>query len=111
MACYKVNFTFTFRVCVVDLFNQTGSSAEIQLGFRRELNQQEVTSPNEIRRLIRQWREEGSVACKRPPGRPSSVRTPQKIAQVLPILGRNPSRSARQHVQVLGMSDRCVSHT
>jgi transposase len=110
VACYRVNFTFTFRVCVVDLFNQTGSSAEIQVGFRRELHEQEATSPNEIRRWLRQWREEGSVACKRPPGRPSSVRTPEKIARVLAILGRSPSRSARRHVQVLGMPDSCLWH-
>jgi hypothetical protein len=30
---------------------------------------------------------------------------------VLPILGRNPSRSARRHVQALGMPDGCVWHT
>ena len=55
--------------------------------------------------------EEGPVSCKKPPGRPSSVRTPQKFARVLAIVGRSPSRSARKHVQALGMPDSCVWHT
>jgi len=38
-------------------------------------------SPNAIRPWVRQWREEGSVTCKKPPGRQSSVRTPDNIAQ------------------------------
>jgi len=71
------------RVCPVELFIRTGSITETQRGFRRERNQQEAPSPNAIRRWVRQWREEGSVTCKKPPGRPSSVRTPNNIARVL----------------------------
>jgi len=62
------------RVCAVELFIQMGSITETQRGFRCERNQQEAPSPNAIRRWVR--REEGSVMCKKPPGRPSSVRTP-----------------------------------
>ena len=69
------------RACAAELFIQTRSITETQCGFRRERNQQEAPSPNEIRRWVRQWREEGSVSCKKPPGRPSSVRTPDNIAQ------------------------------
>lgn len=94
----------------MDLFNQTVSAAEIQVGFRRELNQAVATSPNEIRRRIRQWLAEGSVACKRPLGRPSSVFTPEN-ARMLAILSRSPSQSARRHVQALGMADICVRYT
>jgi len=32
---------------------------------------------------------EGFVACKTPPGRPSSVRTPENIAQVFASVGRS----------------------
>ena len=67
----------------VELFNQTGSVVEIQRGFSRELNQQEVTSRNEICRWIRQWRE--AVMCKRPPGRPPSVRIPENNARVVGV--------------------------
>jgi len=69
------------RVCAVGLFIRTGSITETQRGFRREQNQQEAPSPNAIRRWVRQWREEGSATCRKPPGRPSSVRTPDSIAR------------------------------
>ena len=69
------------RVCAVGLFIRTRSITETRRGFSRERNEQEAqSSPNEIRRCVRQWREEGSVTCKKPPGRPSSVRTPDNIA-------------------------------
>ena len=68
------------RVCVVELFIRTRSITETQREFRRERNQQEAPSPNAVRRRVRQWREEGSVTCKKPPGQPSSVRTPDNVA-------------------------------
>ena len=96
------------RVCAVELFIQTGSITETQRGFHCEWNQQEAPSPNAIRRWIRQWREEGSVMCEKSPGRPSSVRTLDNIAQVLASVSRGPRRSARKHAQALRMSDRSV---
>jgi hypothetical protein len=63
-------------VCVEELFIQTGSITETQRGFCHELNQLEAPSPNAIRQWVRQWHEEGSVICKKPPGQLSSVRTP-----------------------------------
>ena len=69
------------RVCAVELFIRKKSITETQRGFRRERNQQEAPSQNAIRRWARQWREEGSVTCRKPPGRPSSVRTPDSIAR------------------------------
>ena len=89
------------RVCAVELFIGTGSITETQRGFRREQNQQEAPSPSAIRRWVRQWREEGSVTCKKSPGRPSSVRTPDNIARVLGSVSRSPRRSARKHAQAL----------
>jgi len=83
------------RVCPVELFIRTGSITETQRGFRRERNQQDAPSPNAIRQWVRQWREEGSATCKKAPGRPSSVRTPGKIARVLASVSRSPRRSAR----------------
>jgi hypothetical protein len=68
-------------VCAVELFIRTGSITETQRGFRLQHNQQEVPSPSAIRRWVMQWREEGSVTCKKPPGRPSSVRTPDKLSE------------------------------
>ena len=59
------------RVCAVELFIRTGSVTETERGFCRERNQQKAPSPNAIRRWVRQWREEGSVTCRKPPGRPS----------------------------------------
>jgi hypothetical protein len=73
---------------------RTGSITETRRGFRRERNQQEDPAANAIRRWLRQWREEGSVTCKKPPGRPS-VRTPDNIARVLASVSRSPRRSAR----------------
>jgi len=66
-------------VCTVELFIRTGSITETRRRFRRERNQQEAPSPNAIRRWVRQWREEGSVTCKKPHVRPSSVRTPDNL--------------------------------
>ena len=68
------------RVCAVELFIRTRSITETQRGFRHEQNEQEAPSLNAIRRWVRQWCEEGSVTCKKPPGRPSSVRTPDNVA-------------------------------
>jgi len=83
-------------VCPVELLIRTGSITETQRGFRRERNQEEAPSPNAIRRWVRQWREGGSATCKKAPrGRPSSVRTPDKIARVLASVSRSPRRSAR----------------
>jgi len=96
------------RVRAVELFIRTGSITETQRGFRRERNQQYAPSLNAVRRWVRQWREEGSVTCKKPPGRPSSVRTPDNIARGLVSVSRSPRRSARKHAQALRMSDRSV---
>jgi len=46
------------------------------------MNRHEAPSSNAIRRWIRQWREVGSVTCKKPPDRPPSVRTPKNIVRV-----------------------------
>jgi len=81
-------------VCPLELFIRTGSITETQRRFRRERNQQEAPSPNAIRQWIRQWREEGYVTCKKSPGRPSSVRTPD-IARALASVSCSPRRSAR----------------
>jgi len=67
------------RVCAVELFIRTGSITETRRRFHHERNQQEAPSPNAIRRWVRQWREEGSVTCKKPPGQPSSVPTPGNL--------------------------------
>ena len=69
------------RVCAVELFIRTRLITETQRGFHRERNQQKAPSPNAIGRWVRQWREEGSVTCNKPPGRPSSVRTPDNIVR------------------------------
>jgi len=79
-----------------------------QCGFRRERNQQKAPFPNAIRRWVRQWREEGSVTCKKPPGQPSSVHTPDNIARVLASVSRSPRRSALKHAQALHKSGRSV---
>ena len=89
------------RVCTVELFFRRGSITETQCGFCRERNQQEGPSPNAIHRWVREWCEEGSVKCKKPPVQPSSVRTPGNIS-------RSPRRSACKHAQALRMSDRTV---
>ena len=52
-------------VCGVKLFIRTRSITETQRGFRCKQNQQEAPSLNAIRRWVRQWREEGSVTCKK----------------------------------------------
>ena len=95
-------------MCAVELFIRTRSITESRRGFHRERNQQEAPSPNAIRRCVRQWREEGSVMCKRPPGRPSSVRAPYNIARVLASISRSPRRSACKHAQALCLSDRSL---
>ena len=95
-------------MCAVEMFIRTGSITESQSGFRRERNQQEAPSPNAIRRCVRQWREEGSVTCKKPPGQPSSVRAPDNLYRVLASISRSPRRSARKHAQALRMSDSSV---
>ena len=77
------------RVCAVELFIRTRSITEAQRGFRRERNQQEAPSPNAIRRWVRQWREEGSVTCKKPPGQPSSFRTPDIARETLQAVMRS----------------------
>ena len=93
-------------VCAVVLFIRTGSITEAQRGFKCEQDQQEAPSQNAIRRWVRQWSEEGSVTWKKPLGRPSSVRTPYNIAQVLASVSRSPRRSARKHGQALRLSER-----
>jgi len=96
------------RVCAVELFIWTGSITETQRGFCLEWNKQEAPSPNAIHQWVRQWHEEGSVMCKKPPGWPSSVCTPDNIARVLASISRSPRRSAHKHAQALRMSDRSV---
>ena len=83
-----------------------GSAIETQRGFRHEMNRHEAPSPNAIRRWVRQWCREGSVACNKPPDRPSSVRIPENTARVFASVGRGPSK----HAKSLGMSDRSVRH-
>jgi len=99
------------RVCPVELFIRAGSITETQCGFRRERNQQEAPSPNAIRRWVRQWREEGSVTCKKPPGRPSPFRTRDNIARVLASISRSPRRSARTSGTLWLQQDGAMAHT
>ena len=82
-------------------------SDRVNYRFRREQNQQEAPSPNAICRCVSKWHEEGSVTCKKEPGRPS-VRTPDNIARMLVSVSCRPRRSARKHVQALRMYDRSV---
>jgi len=96
------------NVCAVELFIRTGSITDTQRGFHRERNQQEAQAPNAIRRWVKQWREEGSVTCKKPPGRSSSVRALDNFGRVLASVSGSPRRSARQHSQALRMSDKSV---
>jgi len=63
-------------VCAVELYILMGSVIKTQRGFRHEMNRHEAPPPNAIRQWVRQCREEGSIACKKPPGRPSSERCP-----------------------------------
>jgi hypothetical protein len=51
--------------CAVELFVRTGLMMETQRRFRYYINRQEAPSPKATRRWIRQWREEGSVVCKK----------------------------------------------
>ena len=95
-------------VCAVELFIWTGSITETHSVFCHERNQQEALSPNAIHQWVRQWREEGSVTCEKPPGRPSSDRTPDDTARVLASVSRSPRQYARKHAQALRMSDRSV---
>jgi transposase len=67
------------RVCAVERFVRTGSITETQRKFRPEPKQQEAPSLNAICRWVRQWRGEGSVKRKEPPGRPPSVHTPDNF--------------------------------
>ena len=95
------------HACAVELFIRMGSTTETRRGFCCERNQQEAPSPNAIRRWVGQWRER-TVMCKKLPGRPSSVRTPDNIARMLASVSRSPRQSARKHAQALHMSDRSV---
>jgi len=52
------------RVCGVELFIRTGSVIEQQCGFLHEMRRHVALSPNAVRRWVRPWREEGSVARK-----------------------------------------------
>ncbi|GFG40906.1 hypothetical protein Cfor_01469, partial [Coptotermes formosanus] len=90
-------------MCAVELFIRKASITETRCGFRHERNQRETPSPNSVPRWVGQWLEEGSVTSKKPPGRQSSVRTPDNIARVLASVSRRPRRSARQHAQELGV--------
>ena len=92
----------------MEVFIWMGSITETQHGFCHEWNQQEAPSPDAFHWWVKQWREEGSVTCKKPPGRLSSVRTPDNIAQVPASFSRSPRRIARKHAQALHMSDRSV---
>jgi hypothetical protein len=95
-------------VCAVELFTRTGSITQNQREFRREWNQQEAPSANAICRCVRQWREEGSVTCKKPPVRPSSLRPPDNFARVLASVSRSPRRSSIKQAQDLCMPERSV---
>jgi hypothetical protein len=95
-------------VPALELLIGTGSVAERRRVFRHEMNQQDAPSPNSICRWVRQWREEASASCKKPPGRLSSFRTPENIAGVFASVGRSPRPSATKHAPALGMFDRSV---
>ncbi|GFG34095.1 hypothetical protein Cfor_05552 [Coptotermes formosanus] len=84
-------------VCAVELFIEMGSITETWHRFCCELNQQEAPSPNSICRWVRQWCEEGSVTCKKPPGQPTSDRTPENTARVLASFSLSPRQSAHLH--------------
>jgi len=97
-------------ICAVELLIGTGSAIETQHSFRHEMNQHEAPSPNAVHWWVRQWREEGSVACNQSPGGPCSVHTPENTACVLASVGHSPRWSTSKHAQALRMSGRNVRH-
>lgn len=101
-------WTIEERICAVEWFIRTGSIIETQRGFRRQLNRRDSPSDVAIRRWVSQWRLNGSVVNKSPPGRPRSVRTPENIARVRESVVRSPKRSAKKHGIALQISDRSV---
>jgi hypothetical protein len=98
-------------VCAVELFIEMGSITETWHRFCCELNQQEAPSPNSICRWVRQWCEEGSVTCKKPPGQPTSDRTPENTARVLASFSLSPRQSARKYTPALRhVWQKCMVH-
>jgi hypothetical protein len=59
------------------------------------MNRHEAPSSNEILRWVKQWSDEGSVACRKPLHRPYSV----------PSVESGPRLSASRQVQAVEMSD------
>jgi len=106
--CVCVCVRACVRMCGAELFIRTGSVLRPQHGFCHEVRRHAALSPNAIRRWVRPWREEDSVACRKSPGRPPTVRTSENFALVLASVGRSLMRSASLHAQAWGMSDRSV---
>lgn len=61
-----------------------------------------------LKRWVKNFRETGSVAKKKAPGLPKTVRTSPVIAQVRQAIQNSPSRSARLHAKNLNLSDRTL---
>jgi hypothetical protein len=96
---------FRERLYAVGLFIRTGFVVETQHGFYHEMNRHEAPSSNEILRWVKQWRDEGSVSCRKPLYRPYSVPTPKNIAQVFASVGSSPRLSASRQLQAVEMCD------
>jgi transposase len=79
--------------------------------FRRHFNihrNDSVPSRNTVLLWVRNFRETASAAKRKPPGRESSLRTPENIERVRQAFVRSPRRSASRNAIALRMSDRTV---
>ena len=57
---------------------------------------------------VKNFRTTGSSSKRKPPGRPRSARTPENVQTVRQSVMQSPTRSARKHASILGLSDRTV---
>lgn len=92
-------------------FHNNDSYTHTVRDFRREFKLKPKTPVFTIKSLhlwVKNFRECGTVAKKKPPGLAKSVRTTPTISRVRAAIQASPCRSARMHAKNLNLSDRTV---
>jgi hypothetical protein len=98
---------YVVETCLKNAESVIATQQLVRRHFRLRRN---ATVPD--RKTILLWvanfRATGSALKKKPPGRPRSVRSSQKVQAVRQTVTQSPRRSARKHAAAMGMSERSV---
>ena len=102
-------FSTKQRTKIIELYFENHRSIILtQKAYRRHYNVRQAPNQSTINRLVKRFRQQGSVSDLPRTGRQRSVRTAENVALVEDSIAENPDTSTRRRATKIGMSRRSL---